>query len=128
MSKISSSGARKELREAIAELKAMGLRIPLDRVFKRELPLCGARCRDGHACRARAAWDWWHEGPRNGRCRMHGGRSTGPRTQEGRDRISTGMKKMWAERREERRASISAGMRRYWEWLRAELDELDKTP
>lgn len=41
---------------------------------------CGARCRDGHPCRAPAR--------KNGRCRIHGGLSTGPRTVEGRRRIS----------------------------------------
>ncbi len=38
-------------------------------------PRCGARTRSGCACRAPAM--------ANGRCRMHGGRSTGPRTPEG---------------------------------------------
>lgn len=37
--------------------------------------LCGARTRTGGACVA--------PGMRNGRCRMHGGASTGPRTPEG---------------------------------------------
>ena len=38
-------------------------------------PRCDARTRKGKKCRAPAM--------RNGRCRMHGGASTGPRTQEG---------------------------------------------
>jgi len=38
-------------------------------------PRCGARTRAGCPCRAPAM--------ANGRCRMHGGRSTGPRTPEG---------------------------------------------
>src|ERR1039458_6235724 len=38
-------------------------------------PRCGARTRRGTACQAPAM--------RNGRCRMHGGASTGPRTPEG---------------------------------------------
>jgi hypothetical protein len=42
-------------------------------------PRCGARTRMGCPCRAPAM--------RNGRCRMHGGKSTGPRTEEGRARI-----------------------------------------
>jgi hypothetical protein len=43
-------------------------------------PRCGARTRrTGCPCRAPAM--------RNGRCRMHGGKSTGPRTEEGRARI-----------------------------------------
>jgi hypothetical protein len=51
-------------------------------------PRCGARTRrpapgpdpGGHPCRAPAM--------ANGRCRMHGGKSTGPRTREGLDRLS----------------------------------------
>lgn len=46
---------------------------------KRFRPECGARCRDGHSCRAKAVWDYRHDEPRNGRCRMHGGLSSGPR-------------------------------------------------
>jgi hypothetical protein len=38
-------------------------------------PRCGARTRSGEACRGPAM--------ANGRCRMHGGASTGPRTAEG---------------------------------------------
>jgi hypothetical protein len=49
-----------------------GGRRPMHRVFKSELPLCGARCRDGRPCQAKASWDKWHDAPRNGRCRIHG--------------------------------------------------------
>jgi len=42
-------------------------------------PRCGARTRGGGACRAPAM--------ANGRCRMHGGSSTGPRTEAGRSKI-----------------------------------------
>jgi hypothetical protein len=38
-------------------------------------PRCGAKTRKGAACMAPAM--------KNGRCRMHGGKSTGPRTTEG---------------------------------------------
>jgi hypothetical protein len=41
-------------------------------------PRCGARTRAGCSCRQPAM--------KNGRCRMHGGLSTGPRTAEGRER------------------------------------------
>jgi hypothetical protein len=44
-------------------------------------PRCGARTRAGCACRQPAM--------KNGRCRMHGGLSTGPRTSEGRRRAQT---------------------------------------
>lgn len=42
-------------------------------------PRCGARTRSGGACRSPAM--------RNGRCRLHGGKSTGPKTQEGLERM-----------------------------------------
>ena len=42
-------------------------------------PRCGARTRAGHPCRAPAM--------KNGRCRMHGGASTGPRTKAGLERM-----------------------------------------
>jgi hypothetical protein len=42
-------------------------------------PRCAARTRSGCPCRSPAM--------RNGRCRMHGGRSTGPRTEEGLARL-----------------------------------------
>jgi hypothetical protein len=40
---------------------------------------CGAKTRRGTACQCPSM--------RNGRCRLHGGLSTGPKTVEGRDRI-----------------------------------------
>ena len=42
---------------------------------------CGAKTRKGTACLSPAI-------KRNGRCRLHGGASTGPKTIEGRARIS----------------------------------------
>jgi len=42
---------------------------------------CGAKTRKGTECQRPA-------NKRNGRCRVHGGASTGPRTEEGRARIS----------------------------------------
>jgi hypothetical protein len=45
----------------------------------RTAPCCGARTRNGTPCRVAAM--------KNGRCRMHGGRSTGPRTPEGLERM-----------------------------------------
>ena len=42
---------------------------------------CGAKTRRGTACQRPA-------NQKNGRCRLHGGASTGPRTEDGRARIS----------------------------------------
>jgi len=51
-------------------------------------PRCGARTRNGGACRAPAM-----QNPKTGRytrCRMHGGCSTGPRTRNGLERCRKG--------------------------------------
>ncbi|MBA7570893.1 hypothetical protein ES695_19240 [Candidatus Atribacteria bacterium 1244-E10-H5-B2] len=42
-------------------------------------PRCGAKTRKGTLCQAPAM--------KNGRCRLHGGKSTGPKTPEGIERI-----------------------------------------
>ncbi|MCZ6770617.1 MAG: HGGxSTG domain-containing protein [Proteobacteria bacterium] len=59
---------------------------------KRFRPLCGARCRVGTPCEAPAVWDSILDRPRNGRCRMHGGASTGPKTLVGRLRSLANLK------------------------------------
>lgn len=51
---------------------------------KANRPKCGARCRDGHACRAPVALR--PDGRIARRCRMHGGLSTGATSPEGRAR------------------------------------------
>lgn len=51
---------------------------------------CGAQTRRGAPCFARAL--------PNGRCRNHGGCSTGPRTPEGRQRIAEAQRKRWGTR------------------------------
>lgn len=57
-------------------------------LWKKNRPICGARCRDGHPCKAKVVVDSKTGKPLNKRCRMHGGLSTGPRTPEGKKRIS----------------------------------------
>ena len=70
---------------------------------------CGAKTRQGSPCKRPA-------NKRNGRCRLHGGRSTGPKTADGRAKIAaanttTGQhtKAMIARRRED--AKIAKGLR-----------------
>lgn len=65
-------------------------------------PRCGARCSDGHACRAPAVWLAGEGRPRNGRCRLHGGLSTGPKTAAGWANSLAALAKANAERREAR--------------------------
>jgi hypothetical protein len=91
-------GTRQEaLEAAVAEAMSQG-RMPwglmwrLDQMAeaprKQQRPRCGAKTRSGRPCRAPAVWDRLHHRPRNGRCRMHGGLSTGPRTKAGKARIA----------------------------------------
>src|SRR3954453_9163769 len=49
-------------------------------LLARSAPRCGARTRAGTPCRSPAMG--------NGRCRLHGGLSTGPRTPEGLARLA----------------------------------------
>lgn len=49
---------------------------------------CGARTRVGTLCRGLPVLDRRSGKPRNGRCRMHGGKSTGPMTAVGRAQIA----------------------------------------
>src|SRR5262245_38930328 len=78
-----------ELEQRFQAFRTMGrlLLAPPARTPKRARPRCGARCRDGHRCQAKAGWDKDYDCPVNGRCRLHGGLSTGPRTLDGRRRI-----------------------------------------
>ena len=46
---------------------------------------CGAKTRRGTPCQRPA-------NKRNGRCRLHGGQSTGPKTAEGRAKIAKGLR------------------------------------
>jgi hypothetical protein len=65
------------------------LNADMQRPLKKSLPKCGARTRADGQCKAAPVriLNGWDQGwPRNGRCRLHGGRSTGPRTLEGKER------------------------------------------
>ncbi|WP_279533260.1 HGGxSTG domain-containing protein [Rhodovulum marinum] len=50
---------------------------------------CGAQTRKGTPCRAKTL-------PGKTRCKMHGGLSTAPKTQEGRERIAEAQRRRWA--------------------------------
>nr|WP_303645120.1 HGGxSTG domain-containing protein [Rubellimicrobium arenae] len=69
------SGARLREREAQRNAK---LRVP-----------CGARTRKGLPCRLKSE-------PGRRRCKFHGGKSTGPRTAEGRAKIAEAQRQRWA--------------------------------
>jgi hypothetical protein len=70
---------------------------------KQQRPKCGARTRSGQPCQALPVWDKVKDRPRNGRCRLHGGLSTGPRTPEGRARVAATLARTRERRAAERR-------------------------
>src|ERR1700719_3895242 len=55
--------------------------------------LCGAKTRVGGCCQVRAE-------PGKARCRFHGGKSTGPKTEAGRSRIAEAQRLRWRAYRE----------------------------
>ena len=61
---------------------------PAPRKPKRR-PLCGARTRRGEPCRAKAL-------PGKRRCKFHGGHSTGPKTEAGKQAIRIAQRNRWA--------------------------------
>ncbi|MFD0982561.1 HGGxSTG domain-containing protein [Tropicimonas aquimaris] len=63
--------------------------------------ICGARTRKGTPCRAKSE-------PGKKRCRLHGGMSTGPKTEEGRKQIAEAQRKRWAKASKH----AASGMRR----------------
>jgi hypothetical protein len=68
---------------------------------RRRRPLCGAKTRAGGSCQVRAE-------PGRARCRFHGGKSTGPKTDEGRTRIAEAQRRRWRAYREDQRAHKTA--------------------
>ena len=66
-------------------------------------PRCGAKTRKRTSCKAPAM--------ANGKCRMHGGKSTGPRTQEG---LEGSRKANW---KHGYYSAESVALRRYTNWL-----------
>ena len=69
-------------------------------MLARNFERCGARARSrgGLPCQAPPVLDPETRLPRNGRCKMHGGRSTGPLTAEGRRRIAEAQRRRWRSR------------------------------
>lgn len=58
---------------------------------------CGAKARPGHPCRNLSE-------PGKQRCKFHGGKSTGPKTAEGRARIAEAQRKRWRASRFEKQS------------------------
>lgn len=85
--KFALSLARQQVKQCRFEAHKTKSRHPT-RPLKEQRPICGAKTRLGTPCQALAIWEKYADGPRNGRCRLHGGLSTGPRTPEGKRKIA----------------------------------------
>jgi hypothetical protein len=70
-----------------------GLRAALQR--ERDRTLCLAKTRAGHPCVRRVV-------PGKGRCKSHGGASTGPKTAAGKARVAAAQRARWQRYRKER--------------------------
>lgn len=70
-----------------AELTRLSERAAM--LLARRRVLCGAKTRKGQPCRNKSE-------PGKRRCKFHGGKSTGPRTAEGRARIAAAQRLRWA--------------------------------
>jgi hypothetical protein len=65
--------------------------------------LCGAKTRAGGCCQVRSE-------PGKARCRFHGGKSTGPKTQAGRARIAAAQRLRWRTYRARGRMVNGSGL------------------
>ena len=87
-----------------ARMLALGLTDRGDPLPRRKRPRCGAKTRAGGACKVRVE-------PGKRRCRFHGGKSTGPKTAEGRARIAEAQRQRWAAWRAARSAGAASEFR-----------------
>ena len=96
----------RQRQERRAEFQAAKLEAREPQAQRHKRPRCGARTRTGKPCQAPVVWDHQLDRPKNGRCKLHGGLSTGPKTLQGQHR------------------SLAALQRGHSEWLaRKENDE-----
>lgn len=78
---------RRAILKAFPELTLPSEFQPPPPTTKREPIRCGAKTRRGSPCQAPSM--------QNGRCKLHGGKSTGPRTLEGKRRIAEANRRRW---------------------------------
>ncbi|KTD41847.1 HGGxSTG domain-containing protein [Legionella parisiensis] len=57
------------------------------RLPRKKRGACGSKTRKNTHCQAPPVWDKTKDRPANGRCKLHGGLSTGPRTEAGKQMI-----------------------------------------
>ena len=60
---------------------------------RRDRCICGAKTRIGTPCQAPPVWNKENDKAKNGRCKLHGGLSIGPKTEAGKNVIRISNKK-----------------------------------
>lgn len=70
--------------------KASAKKAPAKKAKKTQ-KACGAKTRTGSPCKKEAGWGTDHLG--RGRCKLHGGSSTGPKSKEGKERVAQNARK-----------------------------------
>lgn len=81
-----------------ARMQAIGLDDDGNPLPSAHRPFCDARTKAGGTCRHKII-------PGKARCRFHGGKSTGPKTEEGKARIAEAQRRRWARWRQSRQTS-----------------------
>ena len=71
-------------------LKAIGLDHYGEPLPPQNRPPCDAKARDGLKCKEKVV-------PGKTKCRLHGGKSTGPRTSAGKEQIASAQRNRWIE-------------------------------
>lgn len=57
------------------------------RIARKDRGTCNAKTRKNTLCKAPPVWDKGSDEAKNGRCKLHGGLSTGAQTEKGREAI-----------------------------------------
>lgn len=83
--------------DTCTRMHAVGLDIHGNPLSVGKRPACGAKTRNGGACAIPVV-------PGKSRCRAHGGLSTGPKTEAGRERIRAAQQRRWKDARSEKAA------------------------
>lgn len=87
-------GVLDDCQQARLDRESARLLDALEQKQNRRRVICGAKTRQGHPCKNKSE-------PGRRRCKFHGGLSTGPKTAEGRRRVSEAQKARWSKTIEE---------------------------
>jgi len=85
---VRDAGPRQTWHDRRIETELARIQARQDKVNATRRVICGAKTRKGAPCRMKSE-------PGKKRCKFHGGKSTGPRTRVGRQRIAEAQRRRW---------------------------------